>query len=202
MSGTNWAPPAAGHPEHSSLSLKPSSCPPLRDQGDNLTGDFGSYPRVLLVDDSETNRRVASLMLGRMGYSADLVGDGEEAINAATRRIYDLVFMDLVMPGIGGVAASTRLRETSPRTQIVAMTANLLPGQQRELEAIGVTRFLRKPVVVEELIAMLHASAQLVAAAPVETTRPMTAAKPTGSSDHARLRVVRAMPKVPAGIAI
>ena len=66
---------------------------------------------ILVVDDQPINREVAQLRLGHLGYAVDLAGSGVEAVEAVARKDYDVVFMDLHMPGMSGVEASARIRE-------------------------------------------------------------------------------------------
>lgn len=93
------------------------------------TGSGGQAPlSILVVDDHPINRDVARAMLGRLGYPAELAVDGPEAVAAVGRRDYDIVFMDLHMPGMSGLQTTRLIQEataTAPRRapHVIAVTA-------------------------------------------------------------------------------
>jgi PAS domain S-box-containing protein len=110
--------------------------------------------RVLLVEDNAVNQRVATLMLRKLGYSADVAGNGREALNAVERHCYDLVFMDLQMPEMDGLQATRELCVRWPkpvRPKIVAMTANASTDDREACLAAGMDGFISKPVRVQDL---------------------------------------------------
>ena len=115
--------------------------------------------RILLAEDNSVNQKVGLLMLERMGYLADVAGNGAEVLEALRRQPYDLVLMDIQMPGIDGLEATRRirdelLRERQPR--IVAMTANVLPEQREACRLAGMDDFVQKPVGLADLRAALE----------------------------------------------
>ena len=125
--------------------------------------------RVLVAEDNPINQRVASLLLERLGYRADVVGNGVEAIDALAARPYDLVLMDVRMPEMDGIAATRRLRADLPanrQPRIVAMTANATVEDREACRAAGMDDFLSKPVRPAELIRVLRGSRASVRAAP------------------------------------
>ena len=108
--------------------------------------------QVLLADDSEANRRLLLAFLQRLDLRADAVADGAEAVRAARRKEYGLVFMDLQMPRMDGAAAARAIRSELPAAQqpvIVALTASHEDAQHC-LEA-GMDCVLRKPFSMEQL---------------------------------------------------
>jgi PAS domain S-box-containing protein len=118
--------------------------------------------RILVADDNAVNQLVASRMLNRFGYRADIVGNGQEALEAVHRQSYDLVLMDVQMPEMDGLEATQRICAEFPRGQrpeIVAMTANARPEDVQECLAAGMDGVLTKPVSVEELRQLLENSA-------------------------------------------
>jgi PAS domain S-box-containing protein len=119
--------------------------------------------RILLAEDNVVNQRVAAAMLSRLGYRADTVGNGEEALEALRRQSYDLVLMDVQMPEMDGLEATQRLCAEVPKSQrpeIVAMTANARPEDVQECLAAGMDSVLTKPVSVEELRSLFESLAE------------------------------------------
>ena len=113
--------------------------------------------RLLLTDDNPINQKVALRLLKQMGYSADVAGNGREAVAAFERKLYDIIFMDVQMPELDGVEATRRIRELEQsRTGvgpvvIVAMTANAMLGDREKCLAAGMNDYLSKPVKPEAL---------------------------------------------------
>ncbi len=114
--------------------------------------------RILLAEDNAMNQKVALRLLERLGYSADVVSNGLEALAALERRPYDVVLMDVQMPELDGLDASRRICERWPpesRPHIVAMTANALPEDREACFAAGMNDYVAKPIRREELAAAL-----------------------------------------------
>ena len=121
--------------------------------------------RILLAEDNPTNRELALLMLGRLGYSADVAANGAEALDAVRENVYDLVFMDVQMPELDGIAATRRIRSelgaAGPR--IAAMTAHALPGDREACLTAGMDDYLVKPIGISDLVAALERAASALA---------------------------------------
>jgi CheY-like chemotaxis protein/HPt (histidine-containing phosphotransfer) domain-containing protein len=110
--------------------------------------------RILLAEDNSINQRVGLLLLEKMGYVADVAGNGIEAVEALRRQPYDLILMDVQMPILDGLEATRRIRAELPperQPRIVALTANVLSEQQEECLAAGMDDFVQKPVGLEDL---------------------------------------------------
>ncbi len=123
--------------------------------------DLGIEPprsNVLVVEDDVVSREIALLLLWRLGYRADVAQNGIEALAAVHASAYDLVLMDLRMPGMDGIEATRRIRaELSPEGQptVIAMTANVSTENQARCLEAGVDDVLPKPVHLDELAAIL-----------------------------------------------
>ena len=109
---------------------------------------------ILLVEDNLVNTKVALRFLQRLGYAADSVPNGLEAVRSCTQHQYDLVFMDIQMPEMDGLTATREIRSrVAPELQpkIVALTANAVTGDRERCLASGMDDYLSKPVKIEAL---------------------------------------------------
>ncbi len=114
--------------------------------------------RILLAEDNAMNQKVALRLLERLGYRADVVWNGLEAVAALEGELYDVVLMDVQMPELDGLDASRRICERWPgdsRPRIIAMTANALPEDREACFAAGMDDYLAKPIRSDELTAAL-----------------------------------------------
>lgn len=117
--------------------------------------DFCSK-RVLLAEDNQSNQKVISMMLKRLGYKADAVTNGKEALMALERRHYDVVLMDVRMPEMDGLEATRLIRKRWPdKTKIIAITAYALRGDKEKCLEAGMDAYISKPVRLEELAEVL-----------------------------------------------
>jgi CheY-like chemotaxis protein/HPt (histidine-containing phosphotransfer) domain-containing protein len=145
--------------------------------------------RMLLVDDNLINQKVAVRLLKQLGYSADIANNGLEAIQAVEQKPYDMVFMDVQMPGLDGLEATRRIRarqaEASPppalakKLIIIAMTANAMAGDREKCVAAGMDDYVPKPVrpdvlqqMVERYGPTVTAPEDAVAGGPLLTVMP------------------------------
>jgi|GEM_PF-796905 len=114
--------------------------------------------RILLAEDNSVNQKLALLVLGKMGYRADVVGNGLEAVNAVQRQPYDLVFMDVQMPDMDGLEATRQLR-ADPRFSaaplIIAVTAHALEGDRELCLQAGMDDYMTKPIKLDILQTLL-----------------------------------------------
>ncbi len=116
-----------------------------------LPSFINTNARILLAEDNIVNQKVALGILNKLGLNAEVVGTGEEAIQAAATGRFDLVLMDVQMPLVDGLEAARRIRETEARLKsdmvpIVAMTAHALQGDRERCISAGMNDYLAKPI--------------------------------------------------------
>ena len=138
----------------------------LDEQG--AAAPFQSYEgfTVLLVEDNEINQEIAKAILEDMGLTVDIANDGREGVAAFEAKKYDLIFMDIRMPVMDGIEATQEIREierrsvtfgdTPPHTPIIAITANVMQADRDATSAVGMDGHISKPIVLEELCAILE----------------------------------------------
>ncbi|NJL43665.1 MAG: response regulator [Pseudanabaena sp. SU_2_4] len=128
--------------------------------------------RILLAEDNLVNQKVATRILERMGYRADIVANGLEVLEAIQRQNYDVILMDLQMPEMDGLEATRRIIQdwsnlsehdrmgasmngSKKRPRIIAMTANAMHGDRETCLAAGMDDYISKPISIEELVSAL-----------------------------------------------
>jgi CheY-like chemotaxis protein len=112
--------------------------------------------RILIADDNPVNCRLAMLLLEKAGHRIDMVEDGAAAVEAVRRGDYDLVLMDVQMPGLDGLAATRRIRElevAKAGVPVVAITANAMAGDDDRCLAAGMNDYITKPFDRARLLA-------------------------------------------------
>jgi CheY-like chemotaxis protein len=138
--------------------------------------------RVLLAEDNAVNQKLALRLLERMGLTADVVGDGKEAVAAVGKRRYDVVLMDVQMPEMDGMTATRQIVAKLPRARrpwIVAMTANAMAGDREACLAAGMDDYVSKPIRPEELSAAIRR-------VPITKLKAPTAAKSVPNTTKAK----------------
>ena len=115
--------------------------------------------RILLAEDSAVNQKVALALLAKLGYRADVVGNGREALTALEQERYDVVLMDVQMPELDGLDTTRRIHERWPageRPRVVAMTANAMQEDREACFAAGMDDYVAKPIRPEALAEALR----------------------------------------------
>jgi len=138
---------------------QPPSPPPVMSSSPALDPNLAQrHPlRILLAEDNAVNQKLALNLLQRMGYRADAVCNGLEAIDALHRQTYDLILMDVQMPEMDGLTATREICQRWPeqRPHIVAVTANAMRGDREHCIAAGMDAYITKPIRIEELVNVL-----------------------------------------------
>jgi signal transduction histidine kinase/DNA-binding response OmpR family regulator/HPt (histidine-containing phosphotransfer) domain-containing protein len=140
--------------------------------------------RILLAEDNSINQKLALNLLERMGYRADVAGNGLEVIEALCRQSYNVVLMDVQMPEMDGLEATRRIRRdfaADAQPHIIAMTANAMKEDREACLAAGMDDYMSKPIQVEELTTALSKCYPYLFVdqpAPVVDSQPHPASEP------------------------
>jgi hypothetical protein len=129
---------------------EPAAAPPalLRPRTAEPQPAPGALGRLLLAEDSRANQLVAAAMLRKAGYAVELAGNGAEAVAKVAHGGFDLVLLDLHMPGLDGIEAAARIRAlpgAAGRVPLVAMSAATLPADRAACTEAGMDGFIAKP---------------------------------------------------------
>ena len=134
---------------------KPGVPLPSPAEDDRVTPARFSGTRVLLVEDNPVGALLATTLLRREGCAVETAASGHEAVDAMKRARYDLVFMDMRMPGMDGPSAARAIRADGDRTPIVALTANAFAEDRKACLEAGMDDHLVKPLELDSLRAAL-----------------------------------------------
>ncbi len=116
-------------------------------------------PVILVAEDNPVNQKVTLLQLRKLGYSADIVCDGQQVLDALIKKTYALILMDQQMPVMDGLETTRRIRSAQatgdlgfpPGLRIIAMTANAMPGDRDRCLDAGMDDYLAKPIRLQNL---------------------------------------------------
>ena len=163
MDGRLWGESEPGHGSTFSLELPlraadtPKPAPPPARSATQAAVKPARDLHLLIAEDNVVNQRVASRMLQRLGYKADVVENGQLALEAVERQRYDVIFMDVQMPELDGLEATRRIKaRPGPTPWIIALTAHALEDDRQQCLTAGMNDFLSKPVQLIELTAALE----------------------------------------------
>lgn len=131
--------------------------PEISNTGSLLTNKQGGT--ILVAEDMEINQKMILAQLKKLGLTAEVVGNGQEAVAAATKVPFALILMDCQMPVLDGFAATKAIRSLEAaqgrRTPIIAVTASALPGQREKCWQAGMDDYVSKPIKLADLQAVL-----------------------------------------------
>ncbi len=151
--------------------LRPEQALPTHNQATGLEHTTWVFPsaHILVVDDGPENREFVKVVLEDYSLIVDEAENGRVGVEMALQTDYDLVLMDIQMPGMDGLTATRLLRDRGLTVPIVALTANAMKGFEQEVLEAGYSHFLTKPIDLDVFIPKL---AELLNATP--TTKPAT----------------------------
>jgi signal transduction histidine kinase/DNA-binding response OmpR family regulator len=115
--------------------------------------------KILVAEDNVVNQQLVLQWLRKMGYSAEIVGNGFQVLEALQQKSYDLILMDIQMPGMDGLSATEQICQRWPgaeRPKIIAMTANAMNGDRELCLAKGMDDYISKPINVQRLAEVLE----------------------------------------------
>lgn len=115
---------------------------------DDKKSDYWSNINIMVVDDNDVNLRLAEIILHKHKARVTTAHSGAQAIDCASLNSYDIIFMDLHMPGLDGYETTQKIREITPGNQpvIIALTANAMPQEKEKVISSGMNGILIKPV--------------------------------------------------------
>ena len=146
--------------------------PELPERADGAPLAVAPGAHILVADDNRLNQRVVAKILESGGHRFEIVADGSAALDALQAAEYDLVLMDVNMPGMGGIEATKLYRVMAMgerRVPIIGLTADATPEMAERCREAGMDRCVVKPVAARELLAIIEQTAIPRAAAPVES---------------------------------
>ncbi len=123
-----------------------------------------SNANILLVEDSEANRMLATTMLGNAGYQVDTAENGELALECLSEKNYHLILMDIQMPGMNGYEVTQKIKAMAPPLcdiPILAMTANVVQGEKEKAAEYGMVGYIPKPFKLDDLIQSIEQNLNL-----------------------------------------
>ena len=135
-----------------------------RTSNTKITCDYSSHVRgnILIAEDNHDNQQLISILLSDIGAEITFVENGQQAIDAALSRNYDLIFMDMQMPIMGGVEATKKLRKLNYTKPIIALTANAMRTDHDMCIEAGCDDFLTKPIHKDELFQAVYENLEII----------------------------------------
>lgn len=143
---------SSGHDAQISSATNRAIAKVAKADGENFAAQ--NPARFLLVEDQPLNQKISTMLLQRLGYGkVDIANNGQEAVEKVGQGTYDIVFMDLQMPVMGGIDATRAIRgnfQLKHQPAIIAMTGHALTGVKEECREVGMNAFLTKPVSLDD----------------------------------------------------
>ena len=131
----------------------------VKEEKSNITSsDYNTFEgkKVLIVDDSKLNLKVAENVLKNFLVTTESVTSGLECLSCVNSKKYDIIFMDIMMPNMSGVEVLRKLRENGVNTPVIALTADAIEGQEEKYMSEGFDGYISKPINKEKLSYVLN----------------------------------------------
>lgn len=138
----------------------------------------GESIKILLVEDNPVNQWVALQVFKRFGYNPEVAENGKIAVEKHVLKNYDVIFMDIEMPVMDGLAATKKIRELDKNVKIIAMTANALKGDKEQCLQVGMDDYISKPININDLKAKLEYYSTGEGKKPLSKKIPLPVSKP------------------------
>jgi len=129
---------------------------PAIDSGELKTSSIPAQNlKILIAEDNKLNQRVIVSLFKKLSIDIDIAVNGEEVVKMALKKSYDLIFMDLFMPGMDGITAMIKLKRLQINIPVIGMTASTGTGEKKSAMEAGMDDYIIKPVKIEELSRMI-----------------------------------------------
>ncbi|MDP2434052.1 MAG: ATP-binding protein, partial [Pseudomonadota bacterium] len=161
MGGRIWVESELGQGTRFHFLLPCTRLDPMEDDAEAVAGEEDiaiTGLNILLAEDNPVNRKLATTLLEKLGHRVRIAEDGEQAVAAFAPRRFDLILMDMMMPGMDGMSAIARIHELEasnaqggPRTPIIAVTAHAMRGDMERFLEGGADGYVAKPIRFDEL---------------------------------------------------
>ncbi|OQX26009.1 MAG: hypothetical protein BWK80_12715 [Desulfobacteraceae bacterium IS3] len=140
--------------------LSPKKSAEVKKMASAIPNEFKRNIRILLVEDNVMNQKLGQSILKKLGFHADIAGNGKEAVEILEQRSYDLILMDSQMPEMDGIEATEIIRDKNSRVirhdvPIIALTANAMTGDRERYIAAGMDDYVSKPIQTGELLTVM-----------------------------------------------
>lgn len=157
----NWLRKSVPPPSERAAALRDTMSNPSAELVATFDTSQQAALKILVAEDNRINQKVIIGLLKKLGYKADIVENGLQAVYAHQHQAYDLILMDLQMPEMDGLEATRRIRNAQDETlhrdvPIIALTANAMKGDRERCLETGMNDYLSKPVSPEALAAAIH----------------------------------------------
>ncbi|MCF6275136.1 MAG: response regulator [Robiginitomaculum sp.] len=153
--GSNWRDEVIAKAVGGSAPEEESLQGEFDDEAEDAGAKLGDGLQILLAEDNAINALLTRTLLEAEGAIVDTVEDGALALDAVSKKKYDLIFMDMRMPNMDGLEATRKIRAYGSTMPIIALTANAFDDDRNACFDSGMNDFMTKPVSAEELSEMV-----------------------------------------------